>query len=81
MDVRVVAFARVRELVGFGERTLSLTPDATPAKVWASLETSAHDLAGLRASTRFAVNGVLAPPESELHDGDELAFLPPVGGG
>ncbi len=81
MDVRVIAFARVRELVGFGERVIDVTAGATPASVWASLETAAGELVGLRASTRFAVNGALVAGDAALADGDELALLPPVGGG
>ncbi|MCR4407456.1 MAG: MoaD/ThiS family protein [Anaerolineae bacterium] len=30
---------------------------------------------------RVAVNRVYAGREAELHDGDEVAWLPPVGGG
>jgi molybdopterin converting factor small subunit len=81
MRVRVVAFARVRELVGFGERLLDVAADATPASIWSTFERSAGELAGLRDSTRFAVNGALAVPTTPLRDGDELALLPPVGGG
>jgi molybdopterin converting factor small subunit len=30
---------------------------------------------------RFAVNSTYALPETILHDGDEVACIPPVGGG
>jgi molybdopterin converting factor small subunit len=81
MRVRVVAFARVRELLGFGERTLEVAAGATPASIWSAFATTTGELAALRDSTRFAVNGALASATSALHDGDELALLPPVGGG
>ena len=32
-------------------------------------------------STRVARNGSIADPSEALRDGDELALLPPVGGG
>jgi len=35
----------------------------------------------LRASTRFARNGALARGDAALRDGDEVALMPPVGGG
>lgn len=81
MHVRVLAFARLRELLGAGERELDLAEGATVADVWARLARDVSGLEGLRASTRFARNGVLAAASTALHDGDELALLPPIGGG
>jgi molybdopterin converting factor small subunit len=79
MRVRVLAFARLRELLGFGEREIDVVPGATVESLWAEL---AHGEAhALRASTRFARNGALADGATLLVDGDEIALMPPVGGG
>ena len=81
MQVRILAFARLRELLGFGFRELDVDDDATVDDVWLRL---AHDTAGLdalRSSTRFARNGALAAGTTALREGDEIALLPPVGGG
>lgn len=34
-----------------------------------------------RASALFAINSEFARPDSPVHDGDEIAFFPPVSGG
>jgi molybdopterin converting factor small subunit len=81
VTVRVLAFARLRELLGFGERTVGVPSDATIETLWTYLAAAAPGLAGLRASTRFARNGALADAATALHEGDEIALLPPVGGG
>lgn len=81
MQVRVLAFARLRELLGFGERRLDVADGATLDDVWARLAHDAHAIDGLRDSTRFARNGALAPGSTALREGDEIALLPPVGGG
>jgi molybdopterin converting factor small subunit len=81
VTVRVLAFARLRELMGFGERLVPVAGGATAADVWAQLAAGSPELAGLRASTRFARNGELVDGATVLRDGDELALLPPVGGG
>lgn len=81
MSVRVLAFARLRELLGFGAREVDLDDGATLDDLWARLAAGAASLRELRASTRFARNGVLAPGTTPLRDGDEIALLPPVGGG
>lgn len=79
--VRVLAFARLRELLGFGERDVDVADGATIDDVWAQLAAGSAELAGLRASTRFARNGALADGGSAVNAGDEIALLPPVGGG
>ena len=81
MRVRVLAFARLRELLGFGQRDVELAAGATLEALWTQLFPHGHDAAALRASTRFARNGALADGATALTEGDEVALMPPVGGG
>ena len=81
MTVQVLAFARVRELLGFGARSVTLGEGATLEQLWDQLAGDAHELGALRASTRFARNGALVAGATAMQDGDEIALLPPVGGG
>jgi molybdopterin converting factor small subunit len=79
--VHVLAFARVREVLGFAERDLELGPGATAGDVFDALAREAAPLAALAGSTRLARNGALVREDEALQDGDEVALLPPVGGG
>ncbi|MEA2688493.1 MAG: sulfur-carrier protein [Candidatus Eremiobacteraeota bacterium] len=81
MTVRVLAFARLRELLGFGERLVGVPEGTTAEALWSQLASEAPQLAPLRTSTRFARNGALADGTTALQEGDEIALLPPVGGG
>ena len=81
MTVRVLAFARLRELLGFGTREVDLDAGASLDDLWRRLADEAGGLRDLRASTRFARNGALAAGGTALAEGDEIALLPPVGGG
>lgn len=77
----MLAFARLRELLGFGAREMELDEGATLEELWRRLASEANGLDAFRASSRFARNGALANAASVLRDGDEIALLPPVGGG
>jgi molybdopterin converting factor small subunit len=81
MALRVLAFARLRELLGFGERSIDVAPAATLEDVWTSLTAALPEATRLRASTRFARNGEIVDGATRVADGDEIALLPPVGGG
>lgn len=81
MTVRLVAFARVRELLGGSERDVVVASGARVIDVWERLRTECPELGELGSSTRFARNGKIADPNEMLAQGDELAVLPPVGGG
>jgi molybdopterin converting factor small subunit len=79
--IRVVAFARVRELLGFSEREFGLADVPTVEALWLRLEHEVPALLPLRESTRIARNGQIVNDGEALAEGDEVALLPPVGGG
>ncbi|HLX25532.1 MAG TPA: MoaD/ThiS family protein [Candidatus Cybelea sp.] len=81
MTIRVLAFARLREILGVPDLTLELPPGARVEDVWAALARERRALESERSSARAARNGSIVPFEALLSEGDEVAFLPPVGGG
>ena len=81
MEIRVKFFAAPREALGQSELDVTLPDDATVTDL---IEHLKAEYPILRAYTRFlsvAVNKTYVGWETELHDGDEVACLPPVGGG
>jgi molybdopterin converting factor small subunit len=81
MQIRVLAFARLRELLEGPELSLGIPEESRVADVWTALVQRCPQLAKERSSTRVARNGRLVSFDETLADGDELALLPPVGGG
>ena len=79
--VTLLAFARVRELLGTDRLVVDVLPGTTVAALWNVILERAPELASLQHSTRVARNGRIASLNAVVEDGDELAFLPPVGGG
>jgi molybdopterin synthase catalytic subunit len=81
MRVRVVYFGSLKEIVGQGGQDLEL-PDRAPASaLWERLRATYPALQRYDRAVAIAVNHEYAKPERELHDGDEVGFLPPVSGG
>ena len=80
--IRIRLFAALREQAGWSEQLWSSDrsvdrPEAlTPERIWDALQ-----LPGELSSMRIAINQQFAAANSELHPGDELAFLPPISGG
>jgi MoaE-MoaD fusion protein len=81
MRISIAAFAGVRELLADQRAVLDLPDGASVGDAWKALEARQPALIPLAASTRLARNGRIASSGDVLGDGDELALLPPVGGG
>lgn len=76
MTVKVFAFARYRELLGFQAEEWALPEPPTLAALLADPR-----LAALPREALLAVNQTFATPETRLVEGDEVALMPPVSGG
>jgi molybdopterin synthase catalytic subunit len=81
MRVRVVFFGILKDLVGSSERELELRTGATAEDLWAALQAQTPGLARFEKSVAVAVNQHYSEPGALLHEGDEVALLPPVSGG
>jgi molybdopterin synthase catalytic subunit len=81
MLVRVLYFARCRELAGCAEEQVELPEGATTAQLVELLSQARAPLGPHLATARIAVNREFAPPHTELSEGDEVAVIPPVSGG
>jgi molybdopterin converting factor subunit 1 len=81
MHVTIRLFARLREMAGAPEVRRDLPDGASVRAAWESL---VGEFPGFDDYTRVvscAVNEDYARMTAILHDGDEVAFLPPVSGG
>lgn len=77
MAVTVKFFAQLREEQGQSELQLEISNETTVAQVWAL----ACPNRLLSSRILMAVNKEYASSETQIYDGDEVAFFPPVTGG
>lgn len=81
MRITVKLFALLREQAGVAEMALDLPTDATVSDAAAALAERLPAIRPHAPHVAYAVNRSYAQPTVPLHDGDELAVLPPVSGG
>jgi molybdopterin converting factor subunit 1 len=82
MNVTLLFFAAVRELVGQDEVKVQLPADVcTVQQLAAWLEVRFPELAGRMKSVRLARNEAFADPAESLEADDVIALIPPVAGG
>lgn len=81
MEVTVRYFAGHRDITRKAEERVALEAGSTIATLWELLVARYPRLAPYRGRLLYAVNQEYGTLATELHDGDELAFIPPVSGG
>jgi molybdopterin converting factor subunit 1 len=81
MRVTIRLFARLRDLAGSGELVREVASPATVQSVWRTLVGEMPSLSEYERTMSVAVNADYARMNADVHDGDEVAFLPPVSGG
>jgi molybdopterin synthase sulfur carrier subunit len=81
MQVRVLFFGELKEIVGRAEDSAELADGARIEELFAHYGGRYPELARFRASLVASRNREFAPWSAALQPGDEVAFLPPVSGG
>jgi MoaE-MoaD fusion protein len=81
MPHRVLLFAGLRERLRSDCAAVELPAGATVRELLAALASQHPALAELLAPCRVAVNQEFVGPDHPVHEGDELAVIPPVSGG
>jgi MoaE-MoaD fusion protein len=81
VKISIRYFAGHRDITGRPEEQLDLMPGATVGSLWELLIDRYPRLAGYSGRILYAVNQEFGTLTTELHDGDEVAFVPPVSGG
>lgn len=74
-------FGPARDAAGAGEVEVWIAGEATAGAVVEALGRAYPDLADLLPRSRIAVNRAYVAAATPVASGDEIAILPPVGGG
>ena len=81
MRIRVLFFGVLRDVTGLREDVADMPEGSRIGDVFESYASRFPKLKEIAASIVPALNQQFASHSAELHDGDEVAFLPPVSGG
>ncbi len=81
MKINVLLFGVLKDIYRTGSEQLELDDDATVESVFTHYRNRTPEQQTLLNAIAFAVNGEFAPRSTVLHDGNEVAMLPPVSGG
>ncbi len=81
MQVQVLFFGQLKEWLGRDAETLTLPQPASVQQVLEHYAQAAPQVRSLLPALAVAVNQVFAQAAHPLHEGDEVALLPPVSGG
>ncbi|HEY1354432.1 MAG TPA: molybdopterin converting factor subunit 1 [Ktedonobacteraceae bacterium] len=81
IQIRMRYFALLREVMGKQEELLSVPQGTSVTRARAVLLDHYPELENALARAVCAVNRQYVSPATVLQEGDELVFIPPVGGG
>lgn len=81
MQVKLLFFASLKDIVGSRQLDLDLPSGATISDVWDQLESRYPLLRRYRAIALTSINEEYVDRAAAIADGDEVALFPPVSGG
>lgn len=81
ISITIRFFASVKDIAKKSETTVELPGASVADDVLSYLTTQYPDMQRFRSYIRIAVNEAYVDSSFELHDGDEVAIIPPVSGG
>ena len=81
MQVKLLFFASIKDIVGERQIDVEIPSGSTVGKLLEMLEETYPRIAGYRSILLTSVNEEYANPETTISDGDEVAIFPPVSGG
>jgi molybdopterin converting factor subunit 1 len=81
MKIRLLFFAVLRDIAGRSEDVREFPNGTRAGDVWQRLRKEHAALRDYIQPPMIAVNESYVGADEPLHDGDELAFIPPVAGG
>ena len=81
MRIRVLLFARLRELAERDDFEMEVPDGSTLGEVWSRLQAEQPGLKAFSHPPLMTRSQEYASPETVLEAGEEVAFFPPVSGG
>ena len=81
MSIRVLFFASISDIVGMRETSVDAADFKDVRSIFDKFAQVNPPLKAYSSSVLCALNSEFARPDSPVHDGDEVAFFPPVSGG
>lgn len=81
MNITVKLFSVAKDIAGFEERQIDLAEKAKASDVLEFLKRHNGQFSKWQNSLRLAVNYEYVSNDHPLHNGDEVAVIPPVSGG
>jgi len=81
MKIVLRLFSVFRDVMGFREKTIDIPPGTTLEALLRELMAQYPRLKPHEASVLLAVNRDFASIKTRLEEGDEVALMPPIGGG
>lgn len=81
MQITVRLFSIMREQIGSSVLTLDIPATTTAGHIFSLVVADTPHLKRLERSVMVMVNEQYVDPDTTLHEGDEVALIPPVSGG
>ena len=81
MSIRVLFFATLADATGSRQAEVEASKFPDVASIFARFAREFPDLEAHRSSLLCSVNAEFARFDTPVHEGDEVAFFPPVSGG